>query len=61
MPEGTPTTPKKFLTDQGEATLRRRLEVILPLTKIFDCLFGIPAKIRHWFSQNTQASLLLQS
>jgi superfamily II DNA/RNA helicase len=40
MPEGTPVTPKKFLTNQGENTLRKRLEKILPLTQDFDCLVG---------------------
>ncbi len=40
MPEGIPATPKKFLTNQGDNTLRKRLEKILPLTRDFDCLVG---------------------
>lgn len=40
MPEGTPVTPKKFLTNQGENTLRKRLETILLFTQDFDCLVG---------------------
>src|SRR5665647_3799357 len=32
--------PKKFLTNQGENTLSKRLEKILPLTQDFDCLVG---------------------
>jgi hypothetical protein len=40
MPEGTPVTPKKFLTNQGESTLRKRLEKIPPFTQDFDCLVG---------------------
>ena len=35
-----PIAPKKFLTNQGENTLSKRLETILPLTKDFDCLVG---------------------
>lgn len=35
-----PATPKKFLTNQGENTLSKRLEKILPLTQEFDCLVG---------------------
>ncbi len=35
-----PPTPKKFLTNQGENTLSKRLEKILPLTRDFDCLVG---------------------
>lgn len=35
-----PPTPKKFLTNQGENTLSKRLEKILPLTHDFDCLVG---------------------
>ena len=35
-----PPTPKKFLTNQGENTLSKRLERILPLTHDFDCLVG---------------------
>jgi superfamily II DNA/RNA helicase len=35
-----PPTPKKFLTNQGENTLSKRLEKILPLTQDFDCLVG---------------------
>lgn len=40
MPDNHPPTPKKFLTNQGENTLSRRLEKILPLTQDFDCLVG---------------------
>ena len=32
--------PKKFLTNQGENTLSKRLEKILPLMQDFDCLVG---------------------
>jgi superfamily II DNA/RNA helicase len=32
--------PKKFLTNQGENTLSKRLDNILPLTQEFDCLVG---------------------
>ena len=35
-----PVSPKKFLTNQGDNTLKRRLEKILPLTREFDCLVG---------------------
>jgi superfamily II DNA or RNA helicase len=35
-----PIAPKKFLTNQGENTLSKRLEKILPLTQDFDCLVG---------------------
>jgi superfamily II DNA or RNA helicase len=35
-----PPIPKKFLTNQGENTLSKRLEKILPLTHDFDCLVG---------------------
>lgn len=35
-----PPTPKKFLTNQGENTLSKRLEKILPFTRDFDCLVG---------------------
>src|SRR5664280_533597 len=35
-----PPAPKKFLTNQGENTLSKRLEAILPLTQDFDCLVG---------------------
>lgn len=31
---------KKFLTNQDENTLSKRLEKILPLTQNFDCLVG---------------------
>lgn len=40
MPPTTPVIPKKFLTNQGDNTLRKRLEAILPLMKDFDCLVG---------------------
>jgi superfamily II DNA/RNA helicase len=40
MPESQPVEPKKFLTNEGENTLSRRLERILPLTDDFDCLVG---------------------
>lgn len=40
MPTPSPVAPKKFLTNQGENTLRKRLERILPLTQDFDCLVG---------------------
>jgi hypothetical protein len=39
MPDNHPPTPTKFLT-QGENTLSKRLEKILPLTQDFDCLVG---------------------
>lgn len=35
-----PIAPKKFLTNQGDNTLSKRLEKILPLTHDFDCLVG---------------------
>lgn len=35
-----PVLPKKFLTNQGDNTLRKRLENILPHTHAFDCLVG---------------------
>lgn len=40
MSDNRPPTPNKFLTNQGENTLRKRLEKILPLTRDFDCLVG---------------------
>ena len=40
MPDNHPPTPKKFLTNQGENTLSKRLDKILPLTQDFDCLVG---------------------
>ncbi len=40
LSETIPVIPKKFLTNQGENTLSRRLEKILPLTQDFDCLVG---------------------
>ena len=40
MSDNRPPTPKKFLTNQGENTLSKRLEKILPLTHDFDCLVG---------------------
>ncbi len=40
MPDNQPPMPKKFLTNQGENTLSRRLEKILPRTRDFDCLVG---------------------
>jgi hypothetical protein len=40
MLTSTPIAPKKFLTNQGENTLSKRLEKILPLTEGFDCLVG---------------------
>ena len=41
MSDNNPPTPKKqFLTNQGENTLSKRLEKILPLTHDFDCLVG---------------------
>lgn len=40
MSETIPVIPKKFLTNQGENTLSRRLEKILPLMQEFDCLVG---------------------
>lgn len=35
-----PIAPKKFLTNQGDNTLSKRLEKILPMTHDFDCLVG---------------------
>jgi len=40
MSQEKPPTPQKFLTNQGENTLSKRLEKILPLTQDFDCLVG---------------------
>lgn len=40
MQQEKPPTPKKFLTNQGENTLSKRLEKILPLNQDFDCLVG---------------------
>ena len=40
MPTSTPVTPKKFLTNQGENTLSKRLETILPKTRDFAGLVG---------------------
>jgi hypothetical protein len=40
MPDSRPPTPNKFLTNQGENTLSKRLAKTLPLTKDFDCLVG---------------------
>ena len=40
MPDSRPSTPKKFLTNQGENTLSKRLGKILSLTQDFDCLVG---------------------
>jgi len=40
MPIDLPVSPKKFLTNQGENTLRKRLETILPTTRDFACLVG---------------------
>jgi hypothetical protein len=40
MLPSAPIAPKKFLTNQGENTLSKRLETILPLTRDFDCLVG---------------------
>ncbi|MBK8751245.1 MAG: helicase [Candidatus Competibacteraceae bacterium] len=40
MPTSAPVTPKKFLTNQGENTLSKRLETILPKTQDFACLVG---------------------
>ncbi len=40
MSETIPVIPKKFLTNQGENTLSKRLEKILALTREFDCLVG---------------------
>ena len=35
-----PIAPKKFLTNQDDNTLSKRLEKILPQTHDFDCLVG---------------------
>lgn len=43
MSDSHPPTPKKFLTSQGENTLCKRLEKILPLPQDFDCL------VRYFF------------
>ena len=40
MAGAPPIAPKKFLTNQGENTLSKRLEQILPLMQHFDCLVG---------------------
>ncbi len=40
MAGAPPIAPKKFLTNQGENTLSKRLEKILPLMQDFDCLVG---------------------
>ncbi len=40
MPTPAPVAPKKFPANQGENTLSKRLEKILPLTQDFDCLVG---------------------
>ena len=40
MADAPPIAPKKFLTNQGENTLSKRLEKILPLMQDFDCLVG---------------------
>ena len=40
VPTSAPVTPKKFLTNQGDNTLSKRLEKILPLTQDFACLVG---------------------
>lgn len=40
MSGAPPIAPKKFLTNQGENTLSKRLEKILPLMQDFDCLVG---------------------
>ncbi|MBV5299766.1 MAG: hypothetical protein JZU64_16970 [Rhodoferax sp.] len=39
-PAPAPLAPKKFLTNQGDNTLSKRLEKILPHTRDFDCLVG---------------------
>jgi len=49
-----PIAPKKFLTNQGDNTLSKRLEKILPLTHDFGCLVeyffisGFPGSITRW-------------
>ena len=40
MPDSHRPTPQKFLANQGENALSKRLEKILPLTQDFDCLAG---------------------
>jgi superfamily II DNA/RNA helicase len=40
MQQTAPVIPKKFLTNDGDNTLSKRLERILPLTQGFDCLVG---------------------
>ena len=40
MSKSSPISPKKFLTNQGENTLSKRLETILPKTQDFACLVG---------------------
>ncbi|MDZ7621605.1 MAG: hypothetical protein U5O69_04045 [Candidatus Competibacteraceae bacterium] len=40
MSKSSPVSPKKFLTNQGENTLSKRLETILPMTQDFSCLVG---------------------
>src|ERR1035438_531290 len=40
MLTSAPVAPKKFLTNQGDNTLSKRLATILPLTQDFDCLVG---------------------
>ncbi len=40
MSQSIPILPKKFLTNQGDNTLTKRLETILPKTRDFDCLVG---------------------
>jgi len=40
MSKSVLVSPKKFLTNQGENTLGKRLETILPKTRDFDCLVG---------------------
>src|ERR1039458_6277103 len=40
MLTSAPIAPRIFLTNQGENTLSKRLEKILPLTRDFDCLVG---------------------
>lgn len=40
MSKPAPVSPKKFLTNQGENTLSRRCQTILPKSQDFDCLVG---------------------
>jgi hypothetical protein len=40
IPSNQPPIPKKFLTNEGDNTLRKRLEQMLPRTRDFDCLVG---------------------